>query len=637
MRIKRLKINNFRSIRNLELELGPTTVFIGPNNAGKTAILDAVRIVLTRRWGQKGTGFTEYDIHLADENADPKTCGPVLIELELQEEQPGDWSADLQAELQDIIQLDPVTGAASIILRVSCAWDAAAGSYAPRWEFLNVARAPLAGRAARAVNLQEFFQFVPVFYLEALRDAGDQFSERSQFWGRLLRTVQIPESLERRAKRVFDLLNAKVLGADARLGALAGTISNMSHVASGDQPGAADLRVMPLRPWDLLSRAEVIYRAEGDKPWLPLAKHGQGIQSLSVLFLFRAFIEQLLPELYKPDSAPVLALEEPETHLHPQAARAVWRHVDTLPGQKLVTTHSPYFLQHVPFRDLRIVRLGPTGSTVASLPAVFRAVVPHTPELAAVLANAGGHVQYDGSLGELVVRGALSQDTFRALLVAFAQHQDRALIHTTLRRVYDESQLFVSDAELEQLDTFARRVRGEIFFARRWFLVEGQCEYKLAHGIARGLGYDLDEHGVSVIDFQNNGNPEIFVALARALRIPWLLVADGDLEGQNFLTRIENRGVPQVEIAERCQRLPAGKLEQQLVADGLQAELRQILIQLGHADADALNDADLADRLESTKTAYASLLSRRCATDAALAQRLLAPIRQAVATFRGIQ
>ena len=72
MRIARLSIANFRSIKALDLDLNDTTVLIGPNNAGKTAILDAIRIVLTRRWGQRGTGFTEYDVHLADEHADPK-------------------------------------------------------------------------------------------------------------------------------------------------------------------------------------------------------------------------------------------------------------------------------------------------------------------------------------------------------------------------------------------------------------------------------------------------------------------------------------------------------------------------------------------------------------------------------------
>ena len=62
MRMTRLHIENFRSVLNLDIEFGDTTVFIGPNNAGKTAILGAVRILLTRRWDQRGSGFTENDV-----------------------------------------------------------------------------------------------------------------------------------------------------------------------------------------------------------------------------------------------------------------------------------------------------------------------------------------------------------------------------------------------------------------------------------------------------------------------------------------------------------------------------------------------------------------------------------------------
>ena len=66
MQISKVRIRNFRSVKSLEMDLGPTTVLIGPNNTGKTAILDAVRNVLTRRWGQRGTGFTENDIKAFD-------------------------------------------------------------------------------------------------------------------------------------------------------------------------------------------------------------------------------------------------------------------------------------------------------------------------------------------------------------------------------------------------------------------------------------------------------------------------------------------------------------------------------------------------------------------------------------------
>ena len=72
MKITRLRIENFRSIKLIDIELGGTTVFVSPNDSGKTAILEAVRIALTRRWGQRGIGFTEYDVYLATEKSDPK-------------------------------------------------------------------------------------------------------------------------------------------------------------------------------------------------------------------------------------------------------------------------------------------------------------------------------------------------------------------------------------------------------------------------------------------------------------------------------------------------------------------------------------------------------------------------------------
>ena len=109
MRITRLEIENFRSIRQLVVDLGDTTVFVGPNNAGKTAILDALRIALTRRWGQRGTGFSEYDIHLAGDTADPKASSGVSIELRSEESEPGEWPDTIAADLGDIVQLDPLT------------------------------------------------------------------------------------------------------------------------------------------------------------------------------------------------------------------------------------------------------------------------------------------------------------------------------------------------------------------------------------------------------------------------------------------------------------------------------------------------------------------------------------------------
>ena len=637
MRITRLEIENFRSVRRLVVDLGDTTVFVGPNNAGKTAILDALRIALTRRWGQRGTGFSEYDIHLAGDAADPKTSSGVCIELRSEESEPGEWPDMIAADLGDIVQLDPITARRSVALRTRCAWSEETGAFEPSWEFLDARRERLAGRSARRVDLERFWQYLPVFYLGALRDVGDEFSPRSsQFWGRLLRALEIPPGLESRALRVLDLLNRRLLKADPRLAEIAETLSGATRIAARDRDGGLDLRMVPLKAWDLLSRAEIILRNEPDLPWLPLGRQGQGIQSLSVIFLFQAFVDHLLRELYEPGSEPVLALEEPETHLHPQAVRTLWRHVSVLPGQKIVTTHSPYFVQHVPFRDLRLVRLTPNGTEVRSLPASFSASIPSLDGLESVVADSSGVLTYERVSETLTVHGALGENTFRALLACCGADERRPELEPLLRDLRERASLYIDDDELQSLETYARRMRGEIFFAERWLIVEGQADYLIVHAVAHALDYDLDQYGVSVVDAQNNGNPATFAALARALDIPWLAVFDGDGAGRQFVEAITNRGFSTRELSRRCRTHTAGDLEAQLVADGLGPELRDVLAALGIRDAHALNDADLVDRLRADKTANAAEFAARVRRDADLAQRTPEAFRAAIEQLRGL-
>ena len=636
MRVTRIEIQNFRSIKHLVVDLGKTTVFVGPNNAGKTAILDALRIALTRRWGQRGTGFTEYDVHLAGDDDDPKASPGVSIEIHAQESEPEEWPDGVAEDLDQIVQLDPHTGLHSITLRTRCAWSKESRAFEPSWEFLNVARKPLARRGARRVNLDRFWRYLPVFYLGALRNVGDEFSPRSQFWGRLLKALEIPADLESRALRVLDLLNRRLLKADPRLQKIAGTLSGATRIAAHDREGGLDLRMVPLKMWDLLSTAEIILRNEPDSPWLPLLRQGQGIQSLSVIFLFQAFVEHLVRELYEQDSEPVLALEEPETHLHPQAARTLWTHVQALPGQKIVTTHSPYFVQHVPFRDLRLVRLTQEGTQVKSLPASFSASVPVLDGLDAVVDRSAGRLNHDAASESLTVIGSLDKDTYRALLTCCGRHERRAELERTLRDLRDRSFLHIGDDELQSLETYARRMRGEIFFAERWLIVEGQADYLIVHALADAMGYDLDSHGVSVIDAQNNGNPATFAALARALDIPWLAVFDGDDEGKGYVDDIAKRGFPPQELMRRCRTHEADDLEAQLVANGLDPELREILKELGVQGAADLTNDELLARMKQKKVGCAALLAVRLREDPDSALRAPAAFRTAIEQLPGL-
>ncbi len=53
MFLKRVYIKNFRSLKNIRVDLDENTVLMGENNAGKTSFMDAIRIALTKVNGSR--------------------------------------------------------------------------------------------------------------------------------------------------------------------------------------------------------------------------------------------------------------------------------------------------------------------------------------------------------------------------------------------------------------------------------------------------------------------------------------------------------------------------------------------------------------------------------------------------------
>jgi putative ATP-dependent endonuclease of OLD family len=139
-----------------------------------------------------------------------------------------------------------------------------------------------------------------------------------------------------------------------------------------------------------------------------------------------------------------------------------------------------------------------------------------------------------------------------------------------------------------------------------------------------------------VIDAQNNGSPDTFAALARALGIPWCAVFDGDTAGRSYVKKIAVRDFEPAFLATRCKTLPAGNLEQQLLADGLEPDLRQILQTIGQTDALTMDHPALEKCLADCKTRYAAELAKHIAADPALAQRMPQAFRDAVKSLRGL-
>jgi len=350
MRLTEIKIENFRGVRSLHLPLGGLTVLLGENNAGKSTVLEAIRIVLSRGFGSRRAGqFSEYDFHLVDANATPQTAQPIKIMLHFAGEQENEWPDAIIQQMDDVIQLD-TNGLNHIWLQVEGAFKPDSASFETSWAFLNSSGVELVLKKASSLNL--ITRFVPLFFLSALRDASQEFGQRGQFWSGFLKSIQLPDGKREELEQMLQEINSSVIGANAGLAEVTQKLAEAKRLVPLDATNPVVLEAIPTRVFDMVGKIQVHLKSiSGAK--LPLHRHGEGTQSLSVLMLFQAFAAANLAEAYAPESIPILALEEPEAHLHPSAIRSLGSFLEDMPGQILVSSHSGDLVSRVPIMSLR--------------------------------------------------------------------------------------------------------------------------------------------------------------------------------------------------------------------------------------------------------------------------------------------
>ncbi|MGB0383605.1 MAG: ATP-dependent nuclease [Ardenticatenaceae bacterium] len=582
MKLREMVVKNFRCLVDVAIPITDTTVLVGENNSGKTALLDALRIALPDSMAGGLRPFEEYDYHMVKANDSPETSEGIVIELWFREDAPNEWPSPLTGALDNVIQTDIVTDLDSIGLRLSSKYDGTAKQMVTRWEFLGLDRQALKGRGENPDNIPKFISYVRCFYLSSLRDAANEFSADSQFWGPILRDLKI--SSEQRTFFVEELtkLNQDLLKAAPKIEKVTAVLDqaqDIMELGSGHTYSAKSektlIHALPLKSWELMSKAQVVIKSRGGEIEFPLARHGQGVQSLAVLFLFQAYVDVLLKPTFQPETEAILALEEPEAHLHPQATRALAANLDQVKSQKIVSSHSPYFIQDIPFTQIRMFRRSGPSSNVLYVKRFFTAQVPNTPQLLKFCGK-NAKFEYHEGTATISAKGKIEEKEYRKLLTIYpGQHE----VHAQLKQLYEQSQLYLSDNDLAELDTYAKRIRGEVLFARAWLLCEGQSEYLLLRYFSELLGQSFDQAGITVIDFQNNGSPGAFVGLARAFEVPWIMVCDNDDEGQRFVRQLQNRGLTDQEIKALVRPLPGDgtDFETFLVKNGFAEEYQAIL------------------------------------------------------------
>lgn len=505
MKLCRVHIQNFRGIKNLVLDLDDTTVLIGENNSGKTAVLDALRLCLRELGPRRRVVFDTFDFHLKDAAADPAGADPISITLTFSEGTASEWDDQRLRRLRGIYHVDG-NGLNHVVLRVNCAFELTNQDFEQSWAFIDAAGQPYPVQTETALGALQ--REVAYFLLGALRDAAKQFDAKGPYWRPFLKDSQLPADkkadIEAKLKEVNDLVVLSHTSFDQVRDRLKG-VQDVVPMATGD---VVSIEAVPGRAFDMLSKAQIhLGTSTGAK--VPVGRHGEGTQSLAVLMLFSAFLDAW------PSGDPIVALEEPEAHLHPSAIRALWRVLEGIAGQKLVSTHSGDLLAEVDVNNLR--RLARTAAGVQAFRIRTSASIP--PAVFAALAA-------------------------------------------------DEKAKFLTPDETRKFNFHIRHARGELLFARCWLLVEGETEVTLLPEIARHLDINLEQSGVRCVAHRH-ASIELFLKVARDLGIRWCVLADNDGQGRADQRHAQTYAAAAgFDLPDVLHVMPEEDMEQHLCASG---------------------------------------------------------------------
>lgn len=374
VKITDVRVSNFRSLLNIEVRLDDLTVLVGANNAGKTSFLDALYAAIGS--GRKLLG--QDDIRLAPGEALPPKDRDVVIDVKVRpvgengaivDAFPAGsyWTALWGTGIVQDISSDSHE---FMGFRTTLSWSLARGDYVLDRRFLKEWK-PFGDWLTGAVQDQKVsaVQVEPIalHYIDAKRDLDDDLRKQGSFWRRLTDDLGLSESDVQSLEEALTDMNQQIVDKSEVLKHLKKHLGDMQSVVSADSAGI-DISPVARRLRDLSKGVDVSFSTTGAQAF-PLTRHGMGTRSLASLLVFRAYASWRSDQAAKEGDHihSLLALEEPEAHLHPQAQRSLFTHIKTIPGQRIVSTHSPYFAGQAHLNELRLFSKQGGDTTVTQL------------------------------------------------------------------------------------------------------------------------------------------------------------------------------------------------------------------------------------------------------------------------------
>ncbi len=523
MRLKHAKIVNFRSIRTLDLELGPFTTLLGPNNHGKSNLLAALDFFLSPGFKISSQDFfsnraagdntATVEVEFTDLTAQEKTTFLKYVSptnsIKIQKwatitdtgdvetgyrgyiRQPNIWWLRDEAfdrlktreaiteEVNHVPELAPLLqGSGRVskdkIIEFQSQYILTNSATLTFDETLETS--PLLGiKNIAGGTLPDFF------LIPAVRDLEEETKTTgTSTFGRLLqRAIAEMTSRDPRFTKLQTRLTELVGTLNDRPAEI--TAENETELIRLERLIKSELTTwgvdvsITVTPPDVKKVFEL-----GTEIWLDdglktqAERKGHGLQRALIFSLIRAWSSTLrsnpaaqTPRARIASESVIFAFEEPELFLHPQAQRLLYDSLRTLSQtsehQVLICTHSTHFVNLEQYRGIAIIQ---------------------KPSIAI---------------------GTSVRQCARDLFAGQALQDRKKRFH---------------------MAAWINPDRGEMFFARKVVLVEGETEKTILPYLASRL--NCFDYNVSIIDCGSKHNIPLYVEILNAFQLKYFIVHDED-------------------------------------------------------------------------------------------------------------